>query len=113
MSEPSNPSIWSIMWGGVVTVLNGLGLIVMSQWRVNRNTVVNRIDGLQTRIEVLAQQKADKEDVDKKHQENIKHFDELKDANLRADEKRDLMLNTLTALSGNVQMLLDRSKGRR
>ena len=113
MSEPSNPSIWSIMWGSVVTGINALGLIVMSQWRVNRTMVVRRIDDIQTRVEVLAHQKADKDEVEKKHQENIKRFDELKDANLRADEKRDLMLNTLTALSGNVQMLLDRSKGRR
>ena len=90
---------WLFVWGTVVTLFNGL---IIALWRVSWGKIDDILKILRTEIEGLKMSKADRDEVDARHKDNIKHLDDI----ARASDK---MWDTLHNIQVSVGILLDRS----
>ena len=97
---------WLFVWGTVVTLFNGL---IISLWRVSWGKIDDILKILRTEIEGLKMSKADRDEVDARHKDNVKRLEEIVQANHRAEESRDKMWDALHNIQISVGILLDRS----
>ena len=97
---------WLFVWGTVVTLFNGL---IIALWRVSWGKIDDILKILRTEIEGLKMSKADRDEVDARHKDNVKRLEEIVQANHRAEESRDKMWDALHNIQISVGILLDRS----
>jgi hypothetical protein len=102
--------LWHLAWTGVLSLISVLGVIVMGLFRWNWTKLNEDVRKAHASIEALYEEKADKDEVDKKHIENVAHFTELKEAIEQANAVREEMWRALSAIDKNVGILLDRDK---
>lgn len=102
--------IWNLIWGGVsgfiVLVLSVLGAILKGNWKKMVETIDAKAEqaDLAALTQVVAQ-KADKADIDNKHDQNIARLNEILSNQRLSDERREKLLEAVNKISMDVVVL--------
>lgn len=110
MANGDHGSIWLVAREWAFLVVSALGGLVTLLFKWNWNALANKVQKNQDSIEALYAEKADKDEVDRKHAENRLAFAKLEAAMEKAEEVREKMWMHLANIDKSVGVLLDRSE---
>jgi hypothetical protein len=103
MSNPDNT--WAVIRELGLFIITTLWGLVMLMFRRS----LTKIDDDMKDIKLSLGNKAEKDDVDRRHVENSRRLDSLQNAEDKANEVRESMWKALSDIGGDVKVLLDRS----